>query len=400
MKAVIASLNIALQTLLPARSSISWREQLRSSFGALVAISATGLISAELLRSELGAIWLIAPMGASAVLLFALPASPLAQPWPLIGGNLVSVLIGVTCARWVGEPVWAAALSVALAICAMLSLRCLHPPSGAVALTAVLGGPEISASGFHFLLTPVLLDSVVILALAVAVNRVAGRRYPHKQRPMGEDTAALGSRAMGRMGFNSADLQAVVNDYPQFLDISADELEGLFLRTELLAFRRLFGNTQCREAMSSEVVSVRFSTELGEAWQLMNERGVHALPVTDAARRVIGIVTRADFLIRADFLSEPNLGRRLQAFLRRNPSSHSDRHEVVGQIMTYPVNCVPGHSPMIDLVPLMSGNGHHHLPVLDHERRLIGMFTQADLVAALYEILLNQVRSASTSVKA
>src|SRR5450830_1606221 len=87
---------------------------------------------------EAATVWLIAPMGASAVLLFAVPASPLAQPWSIIGGNLVSALVGVSYAKLVAEPALAAALAIALAIACMFALRCIHPPSGAVALTAVL----------------------------------------------------------------------------------------------------------------------------------------------------------------------------------------------------------------------------------------------------------------------
>src|SRR5258706_10586585 len=91
---------------------------------------------------------LVAPMGASAVLLFAVPASPLAQPWSIIGGNLVSATVGVACAALIGNPVHAAALAVAVAVGAMFALRCIHPPSGAVALTAGLGGPAGHAMGF------------------------------------------------------------------------------------------------------------------------------------------------------------------------------------------------------------------------------------------------------------
>ena len=84
---------------------------------------------------------LVAPMGASAVLLFAVPASPLAQPWSIIGGNLVSATVGVACASWIADPVGAGALAVALAICAMFALRCVHPPSGAGERSSVLISP-------------------------------------------------------------------------------------------------------------------------------------------------------------------------------------------------------------------------------------------------------------------
>jgi CBS domain-containing membrane protein len=103
-----------------------------------------------LLGSSTSILLLVAPMGASAVLLFAVPASPLAQPWSIVGGNLVSATVGVACATWISDLVDAAALAIALAICAMFALRCVHPPSGAVALTAVLWRSLDSCTGLRF----------------------------------------------------------------------------------------------------------------------------------------------------------------------------------------------------------------------------------------------------------
>ncbi len=87
-------------------------------------------------------------MGASAVLLFAAPASPLAQPWSIVVGNGVSALMGVLSASLVPDPALAAALAVMLAIAAMFLTRSLHPPGGAVALTAVIGGEGSASSGW------------------------------------------------------------------------------------------------------------------------------------------------------------------------------------------------------------------------------------------------------------
>jgi CBS domain-containing membrane protein len=84
--------------------------------GSLFGILLVGLISYALLPHEAHTIWLIAPMGASAVLLFAVPSSPLAQPWSIMGGNLWAAFIGVSCAKLVQEPALAAALAIALAI--------------------------------------------------------------------------------------------------------------------------------------------------------------------------------------------------------------------------------------------------------------------------------------------
>src|SRR4051812_16334363 len=143
--------NINLEWLarfLPQSNTAGGYEQMRACLGALFGLIFTGMVSYSLLGKSSATAYLIAPMGASAVLLFCVPASPLAQPWSIIGGNLVSALIGVTCAKvFADAPLLAAALAGCFAIAAMFALRCLHPPSGAVALTAVLGGPIVHEAG-------------------------------------------------------------------------------------------------------------------------------------------------------------------------------------------------------------------------------------------------------------
>src|SRR5580693_5700434 len=108
-------------SFIPSPIAVRWPERLRSCLGALLGIAFTGGTMHILLGPAASIPLLVAPMGASAVLLFAVPASPLAQPWSIIGGNLVSATVGVACARWIGDPVSAAALAVALAICVMFA---------------------------------------------------------------------------------------------------------------------------------------------------------------------------------------------------------------------------------------------------------------------------------------
>ncbi len=378
-----------LRSLWPARASVSHRERLRAGAGALIGIAATGLLSTWALGAPLASGWLIAPMGASAVLLFGVPASPLAQPWSIVGGNLVAALIGVTCAQRIADPAWAAAAAIGLAITAMFALRCLHPPSGAVALTAVLGGPAVHAAGYGFVATPVALNTLLLLAAALIYNNLTGRRYPHAQQadsPHPHQTAD--AVPTERLGFTAADLQAALERYDQVLDISVDDLQALFHETEAQAFRRRFGETRCADVMSRDVVAVEFATELAEAWALMARHAVQALPVVDRTRRVIGIVTRSDFLRHAELQDQRSIGARLRAFLARTTNTHSDKPEVVGQIMSAPARTASETTPAVDLVPLMADVGHHHVPIVDDRRRLVGMVTQADLVGALYEICL------------
>ncbi len=126
-----------------------------------------------------GAPAVVASMGASAVLLFGVPRGPLSQPWPVIGGHGVSALIGVACARAIPHAPTAAGAAVGLAIGAMLVCRCLHPPGGATAFTAVMGGSAIEQLGFGFVLFPVLPNALVLVGLAVLLNGpFPARRYP------------------------------------------------------------------------------------------------------------------------------------------------------------------------------------------------------------------------------
>ena len=144
--------------------------RLRASLGALIGLLATGLIGRVALGDADTLPLLLAPMGASAVLLFAVPGSPLARPWPMIGGNVLSAVVGVTCATMVPEPNVAAALAGGLSIALMMTAGCLHPPGGAVALTAVLGGPSVQAAGFGFAIWPVGLSTVLLLSIALVFN--------------------------------------------------------------------------------------------------------------------------------------------------------------------------------------------------------------------------------------
>jgi CBS domain-containing membrane protein len=105
--------------------------------------------------------------------------------------------------------------------------------------------------------------------------------------------------------------------------------------------------------------------------------------VVDRARRVVGIVTVADFLNHARLDDHTGLAGRMQAMLRPSKLTHSERPEVVGQIMTRQVRVMSAHRHAVELLPLFSEAGHHHLPIIDPENRLVGILTQSDLLRAL-----------------
>jgi CBS domain-containing membrane protein len=374
---------------LPGPTTAGRREQLRAAAGALCGILLTALLSHFLLAPTGAALFLVAPIGASSVLLFALPASPLAQPWSVIGGNVVSGLAGAACVRLCGDslPMPAvAALACSLAIAAMFALRCLHPPGGAVALTTVIGGPLVQAAGFEFALLTVLIDSALLVAAAIVYNNLTGRRYPHSLQTAG--THPHGTKdavPTVRLGFKPEDLDAVLRQYNQVLDISRDDLASLFMQTEQRAYQRRFGIISCADIMSRDIVSAEFGTSLSDAWQQMHSHRIAALPVLNRARRVIGIVTQADFLEHGGLNDYKGMRQQLRRFLNKSGLSHTEKAEVVGQIMTAHPTTARLDTAIVDLVPLMSDSGFHHIPIVDEQERFVGIVTQSDLLAALYE---------------
>jgi CBS domain-containing membrane protein len=325
------------------------------------------------------------------VLLFCVPASPLAQPWSVIGGNTVAALVGVACAKAIGNPLLAAPLAGALAILVMFLLRCLHPPSGAVALTTVLGGPAVHAAGFGFAFMPVCLNSTLIVLVALLFNNLTGRRYPHSQQSMLQNVHATRDPVpTARVGFTKEDLDAALARYGQVLDISRDDLEAILLETEAQAYGRRFGVITCGEIMSKDAVTVRPGTPLLDAWRLLRQHGLHALPVLDKAGRVVGVVGQNDFLHHAGLDDYQTLAERLRALFSHLLGMRGSRPGKVAEIMQRHVQTVGQDEPIAELVPLMTNRGLHHIPVVDERGRFAGVVSHSDLLAALFEGKLMQ----------
>ncbi len=146
--------------------------------GALIGITAVHTMA----RLQLGAgdsMFLTGSFGAAAVLLYAAPQSELAQPRNLLGGQILSALIGVCLYKYVPWEWLTPGLAVATAIFAMHATKTLHPPGGATALIAVIGGDSVHALGFMYVLVPVALGSLVLLLIALAVNNLSSEgHYP------------------------------------------------------------------------------------------------------------------------------------------------------------------------------------------------------------------------------
>jgi len=211
------------------RSRISKSEKIVATVGSILGISISFYISYLFLGPE-AAIFLVPSMGATAVLLFALPHGALSQPWALFMGNLMSAFIGVSCYMLVPNIFLAAGLAVGLSIGLMHLLNCIHPPGGATALVAVVGGPVIHDLGFMYVISPVFINVLSMFVIAIVFNSIFDwRRYPvgmmrfieKETSPKGIPTSSIQNKHIGQ----------AIKDMDLVVDVTMEDLKRLFILT-------------------------------------------------------------------------------------------------------------------------------------------------------------------------
>jgi CBS domain-containing membrane protein len=367
--------NKLIAIFLPEASSVSWLERLRSALGVVLGLLA--MIGLGLFLASLGGAspWIVASMGASAFLLFVLPSSPMAQPWAVIGGSCISAFVAVTCTNFVHELTFLIPLSVGLAILVMFALRCLHAPAAALALLIPLGG----MTDFHFVLFPVLGNAVLLVLCAVIYNSLTGKPYPHRPKAL-MDSSPLQKRDRK---IEDEEIDVVLARYNEVLDINKDDLANLISQVERGAYQKKLQGMLCKNIMTTEVLYVSMDSPLDQAWNLLRKRHVKALPVIDSARRVLGIITLEDFLKSAAVDFHQTFGQRIRGFMRTAVPGLNSLPNAVGQVMSKPVRVISEDRNMLDLAEIFCGDGHHHIPVINDKKQLVGMITQSDFVKAI-----------------
>jgi CBS domain-containing membrane protein len=332
------------------------KDRIVACLGALIGICITGGLCGLLVRHDPYLPLIVAPMGASAVLLFAVPASPLAQPWSILGGNTLSAAIGLAVAHVVPEPTLAIGLSVALAIGLMSMTRSLHPPGGAAALTAALGGPLVEGFGYWFPLAPVALNSALLVIIGLLFHKLSGHAYPHKAAPAQPSPhKTQDAPPQHRVSIRPEDIDAALASLHETFDIDRGDLEQIVRQVEQQALLRAHGDLLCRDLMSRDVISVQASDTPERARQLLLDHNIRTLPVVDADQRLLGTI-----------------GLRELAQATGSVIEH----------VSPPAVAVPEQSAM-RLVSLLSDGQKHAVIIVDDERRVLGLITQTDLLAAV-----------------
>lgn len=338
--------------------AVSPREKLLSGLLAVLAILAVTAISRAVLDPS-GTVAVSFSMGAAVVLVCAVPHSPLSQPWPLVGGHLVSALAGVAMYRWVPDITVAAALAVGLAIVLMYFLHCLHPPGGAAALAAVLGGPAVHELGWAYVLVPVGLNTLILLVAAIIMNNIApGRRYPQ-----GGDMEPAPELLPVRLMPEMEDILAALHERDIYLDVSPEDLQTLYRTILMQAGKRRLGEVACSDIMSPDPLSLSPMMEIAAAREALLGAGVKSAPVVDGEGQLQGMISLEDL------------------------AGIEDGSLV--SVMSTPVTTVGEDWHIIDALPLFTEQGRHHLPVLDRGgKRVVGMLTRSDLLRALAVIMI------------
>lgn len=366
------------QRLGPVASRPSWKELVRASIGAGLGLALAGILVGLVEHFFPNTLFLFAPLGATAVLVFAVPSSPLAQPWNCVVGNTVPALYTLLL-------LWAfpmlsqtslAALAVAGAIALMLLLRALHPPGGAVALLTVLAASQMAPLGWH-LLVPMAVLSGVLAAVGVLYHRACGRPYLH-QPPL----AAKTRRPTTRLALSEQDLEQLLQRFEQSYNLTPEDLGELLAAAEEEAIKRRLSSVNCGTVMSAKLLTVGPQTPLEEVAELFHRHLVKSLPVVDAQGELIGRVLRADLF---DWLWQDHRSRQQQNLWQRLRSRPSKVQSVAQELMRAPEMSAQEDTPMGDLLHELASHSVQFIAVL-RGKTLVGVITRSDVIRTLLSI--------------
>lgn len=365
-----------LKSFGPAVAGTTPTEAVRAGAGAFVGLALCGLlVLAPSVDLRLG-LYLVAPFGASSVLLFAVPNSPLAQPWSAIGGNTIAALVGVAVCLLIADPALRIALAVGLAITAMILCRAVHPPAGAVAMTAAMNPDAIHQLGFRFALTPVAAGTALLVAIAIAYARATGRRYPFRQFDEPNPQGTTDRQPFERLGLSSEELTDILMRYRQSFNLGVEDLARLIGAAQMQAATHRMTPTVAADIMSRDLVTVGPETSIAEITSLFEQHRFTSLPVETADHRYLGVIFQIHLIVRRKRIKTSILDG------RRRLLRAQDVMEASGPLV------VPS-TPVAALVHLMAESETDAVPVVE-DGRIVGVVTRTDLLAALARSVLSQ----------
>jgi CBS domain-containing membrane protein len=382
-----------IRALGPASARAPIREVARAGLGAAIGLGLVGLFVLAPTIDLVTGLFLIAPFGASAVLVFAVPNSPLAQPWPVIVGNTLAALVGVAACLVIPDAALRIAFAVGTAIALTGLARAVHPPAGAVAMTAAMSPEMVQELGFRFALMPVALGSLGLVVLAMLYARATGRHYPFRQFAETHDFGTSDAPPAERLGLSEAELSALLQRYRQSLNLGVEDLARLIGAAELQAASHRTGPLTAAEIMSRDLVTVGPDTPLTEVAELFRRHGFTSLPVVQEGDKFLGMIFQIH-LIRRGREDALRLDRSFGAAMARLLDPARALPVRASDIMVAATARAVPATPAGALIPMLAERGCEAVPVLERGR-IRGVVTRTDLIAALARQSLAPTLSAS-----
>ncbi len=376
-----------LRSLGPAVARTSSIEAARAGIGACLALALTGLFLLSPSMDHRLGMYLVAPFGATSVLLFAVPNSPLAQPWSAVVGNTLAALVGVSACLWIYDPALRIAVAVGGAISVTILCRAIHPPAGAVAMTAAMSPAAVQDLGFWFALSPIALGTVILVIFATGYARLTGRRYPFRQFEDADHQSGKGPDPMERLGLSEEELTNLLERHRQSFNVGVEDLARLIGAAELQAATHHTGTLTAADIMSRNPVTVTPDTSLATIADLFRRHRFTSLPVAGHDAKFMGIIFQIDLISRAreDSL---RLNRGFRSALIRLLDRNRDKTVCAENIMSVAGPRATITTPIGALLPMMVGGGTEALPVLENGN-VTGIVTQTDIIAALAQRILH-----------
>ncbi|MFS4437180.1 HPP family protein [Paracoccaceae bacterium GXU_MW_L88] len=363
------------RSLAPAAAHAGPREAVRAGLGALLGLGIAGLFLLSPGIDLQTGLYLVAPFGASSVLLFAVPNSPLAQPWNAVVGNTVAALVGVAVCLTVADPALRIALAVGLAITATILCRAIHPPAGAVAMTAAMSPDAVAELGFRFALAPIAAGTIALVLLAALYARLTGRHYPFRQFDDPNTHGTEDAEPAERLGLSEEELVGILERYRQSFNLGVEDLARLIGAAELQAASHSVGPLTAGDIMSRDLVTVTPETSLSALAAMFTRHRFTSLPVT-RDDRYLGIIFQMDLIAVADYRHG------VSGAFDRLRARDGDARRRAESVMRSDTPKAVKATPISALLPLMADGDVDAVPVLEGET-LVGIVTRTDLIAAL-----------------
>ena len=344
---------------------------LRGAIGAGLAIFFVTFIVTLLPHSRQANIYLVSSFASTAVLLFVLPNSPLAQPWASMLGMLISAVVPILVLQIIPPP-YADGLAVAAAIATMMAARALHPPAAGIALLVVLEHEAGIHLGLGFAVFPIATLTGVLIVFAMIYNRLFGISYP--TRPLSSNTAQeMRARGPAR-ALSQRDLADLLVEFNQSANLAPADLARLMAAAEHRAAEALLAGTLVRDIMTHNPVTVTPEAPLSEIVRKMTALDVHTLPVVDSLGHYLGVVDQHDAL--EELFKEFDLLRRPFRFRAAPPEAEART------IFHTDIQTVEGDTPVGALLERLARRKARVVPVTDGSR-LTGILTRTDIMALL-----------------